>query len=110
MNSGPDLDRLECASAVEGDVDLRAFLGAHPIEADAVLADLIDMDGRQRASRGLPTDLRRYLDATPDLTSMPVSLDAAIEAAMRSMTAAEGCDQATAAARLCYAAGVSWGL
>jgi serine/threonine protein kinase len=54
-------------------------------EDEDLLADLIDADGRARLNRGLDISLHRYLDAVPDLTTMPIALDAAIEFALRGL-------------------------
>ncbi len=69
-----------------GDADLAEFIdGCRRMIGPDELAELIDADGRLRIDRGLPVTLSRYLDAVPDLASMPVALDAAIEFTLRSI-------------------------
>lgn len=53
---------------------------------DESLADLIQIDGRTRLAIGEQVRLSDYLDAMPDLESRPVSLDAAIEMSLRSLS------------------------
>ncbi len=58
---------------------------------DAELADLIEQDGRWRLENDLPCDLARYRSAVPDLSTRPVSLDAAIDVSLRSLARRDGC-------------------
>lgn len=53
---------------------------------DPLLAELIEIDGRFRLSRGEPLELQAYLDAVPDLLERPVALDAAIDMTLRSLS------------------------
>src|SRR5262249_24260361 len=53
---------------------------------DDAISELIELDGRLRLQRGLPVDLRRYLDAVPDLEQRPVALDTAIDVTLRSLS------------------------
>ncbi len=69
-----------------GDVDLRYFLARFPDLGDDELADLIELDARERLRAGLPVELPRYLEAIPDLATRRVALDAAIEFALRSLS------------------------
>jgi len=70
----------------KGDADLAEFIdNCRRMIGPEELAELIDADGRLRLDRGLPVTLSRYLDAIPDLASMPVALDAAIEFTLRSI-------------------------
>lgn len=69
-----------------GDVDLRVFLFRFPELDDDELADLIELDARERLRAGLSVELPRYLEAIPDLPSRRVALDAAIEFALRSLS------------------------
>jgi hypothetical protein len=57
-----------------------------PNASDEVLAAAIDADARTRLSRGQGVDFGAYLRAIPDLPSMPISLDAAIEFSIRAFT------------------------
>lgn len=57
-----------------------------PSAADDVLALAIDADARARISRGQQVDIGTYLAAVPLLQSLPISLDAAIEFSLRSLT------------------------
>lgn len=50
---------------------------------DAILAELIDIDGQWRLTRGLKIDPERYLGVVPGLRTMPVSLDAVFEMSLR---------------------------
>lgn len=68
------------------DVDLESFLGASGPMDDDVLADVIDMDGRARVAAGLAAPLERYRAAVPDLEGRETVLDAAIDAALRSLS------------------------
>lgn len=54
---------------------------------EETLADVIDADGRARIERRLDVTLERYLESVPDLTAMPIALDAAIEFALRGLFA-----------------------
>lgn len=69
-----------------GDADLRSLLLRFPDLGDDELADLIELDARERLRAGLPVELPRYLDAIPDLPQRQVALDAAIEFALRSLS------------------------
>jgi hypothetical protein len=69
-----------------GDVDLRVFLFRFPELDDDELADLIELDARERLRAGLSVELPRYLEAIPDLPARRVALDAAIEFALRSLS------------------------
>lgn len=66
------------------DMSLEALLERFPDLQDEELAELIEADGRTRISLGRSIDLRRYLDAIPDLGDRESSLDAAIEMTLRS--------------------------
>jgi serine/threonine protein kinase len=71
--SDPHDDSIDSGSAPRGD-------------DDAALADWIEAEGRDRIRRGLPVTLERYLCAFPDLLTRPISLDAAIDVALRSLS------------------------
>ncbi len=71
---------------VRGDVDFAAVLQASDSRDDAVLAELIEADGRLRIARGRSVTLTRYLTAIPDLRDRPDSLDAAIDVTLRAMS------------------------
>lgn len=70
-----------------GDPGFREILSqvAEP-HNDEALAELIELDGRLRLARGLPVDLRRYLDSLPDLDRRPIALDTAIDVTLRSLS------------------------
>lgn len=68
------------------DVPFDALLRQTPARDEDALAELIETDGRARIALGKPVTLRRYLDAVPDLESMPVALDAAIDVALRHLS------------------------
>ncbi|MBL0920785.1 MAG: serine/threonine protein kinase [Phycisphaerales bacterium] len=69
----------------QGRLTLREFLeGVSP--DDALLAELIEVDGRFRLSRGEAIELESYLDAAPNLEQRPIALDAAIDMALRSLS------------------------
>lgn len=53
---------------------------------DPLLAELIEIDGRFRISRGEPIELQSYFEAVPDLLRRPVALDAAIDMTLRSLS------------------------
>lgn len=82
--SAPDaVTRLAELYQAETDVPFDAvLLGDSDLVNDETLADLIAADGAERRRRGLATALERYLKAVPSLRSSPLSLDAAIEAAL----------------------------
>ncbi len=65
--------------------DLRA--GFDELDDDQ-LADLIENDGRLRLELSLSVDLDRYLPVIGDPVRHPVAIDAAIDMAMRALTAA----------------------
>ena len=69
-----------------GDVDLGVFLARFGDLGDDELADLIELDARERLRCGKSVELPRYLRAIPDLASRRVALDAAIEFALRSLS------------------------
>src|SRR5687767_8582532 len=69
-----------------GDVNLGHFLSRFGELGDDELADLIELDARERLRCGKQVDLPRYLNAIPDLNSRRVALDAAIEFALRSLS------------------------
>ncbi|RMD62036.1 MAG: serine/threonine protein kinase [Planctomycetota bacterium] len=66
---------------------LRDFLRDRPGISDNDLGDLIEADGRARMAQGLRVSLDDYLDAVAQLQDFPVALDAAIDMALRSMSA-----------------------
>lgn len=65
---------------------LREFLQARPALGDDDLADLIEVDGRTRLAHGEAVSLDDYLEAAPQLRDFPVSMDAAIDMALRSLS------------------------
>lgn len=69
-----------------GDVDLAHFFSRFRDLDDDEIADLIELDARERLRAGLTVDLPRYMKAIPDLASRRVALDAAIEFALRSLS------------------------
>lgn len=79
-----DLERLYADSVM--DVRFPALLGRIDPAADEALAELIELDGRMRVALGRFVDLRRYLDAVPDLGVRSVPLDAAIDVTLRSLS------------------------
>lgn len=71
------------------DSDFRSVLREAGLSAaanDEILAEVIDADGRLRLQQGLDVKLERYLGTIPDLEDRPDALDAALEAALRSMS------------------------
>lgn len=68
-----------------GQITIAQFLRGRPAD-DVTLAELIEIDGRFRISRGEAIELQMYLDATPDLPNRPVALDAAIDMTLRSLS------------------------
>ena len=70
----------------EGDANLGAVLRSLGALDDDTLAEVIELDGRSRMSRGMVVSLKRYLDAVPDLRLRLVALDAAIDMALRSLS------------------------
>ena len=66
---------------------------------DADLADLIEADGRARIRIRLPVSLDRYLSAIQDLSARVEPLDAAIDVALRALTA-QGADAGQAVRQL----------
>lgn len=70
----------------DGEVDLGLFLGKFGDLDDDELADLIELDARERLRCGKHVDLPRYLEAIPDLPQRRIALDAAIEFALRSLS------------------------
>lgn len=94
MISHPDdvASRIGRLYADSTDVSFESVIAVLPgAEVDEeVLADAIDADGRARIERRLDVSLDRYLNVVPDLPSMPIALDAAIEFSLRSMAAADG--------------------
>ncbi|MHC4947551.1 MAG: protein kinase domain-containing protein [Planctomycetota bacterium] len=86
---------LEALYAQGGtDVDLGEFADRRAIRLDEPLAEVIEADGRARMARGLPVELRRYLDAFPDLPGRTDPLDAAIDVTLRSRAGTEAGDDA----------------
>jgi hypothetical protein len=79
--------RVARVYALNGDVSFERVLESIPGAEtdDDALADVIDADGRARLDRSLDVTLERYLESIPELTAMPVALDAAIEFALRDM-------------------------
>ncbi len=67
-------------------MDFASILKAVPPADDAGLAELIEADGRHLIKLGEPVDLERYFHAVPDLRSREVSLDAAIDVSLRSLS------------------------
>ncbi len=65
------------------------FLSRRPAPDDSTLADRIEADGRARLAAGEPVGLDRYLRAVPDLPARRNPLDAAIAAALRSLSGSE---------------------
>lgn len=53
---------------------------------DASLADAIETDGRRRLLQGRKITLQHYLDVIPNLAQRSISLDAAIDLALRSLS------------------------
>jgi hypothetical protein len=68
------------------DLSFADVMAAYPVGSEDDLADLIELDGRQRIALGRPVELRRYLQAVADLNSSTVALDAAIDVTLRSMS------------------------
>ena len=68
-----------------GQITIGQFLRGRPAD-DATLAELIEIDGRFRISRGEAIELQMYLDAKPDLPTRPIALDAAIDMTLRSLS------------------------
>lgn len=65
------------------DPELTTLLESIDAPADDDLAELIETDGRLRINLARAVDLRRYLDAVPDLARREVALDAAIDISLR---------------------------
>lgn len=65
------------------DPELTTLLESIDAPADDDLAELIETDGRLRINLARSVDLRRYLDAVPDLARREVALDAAIDISLR---------------------------
>lgn len=74
-------------ASTKGEIEFSALMERYgPPDGDDALAELIEVDGRARLALGKQVDLRRYLDAVPDLPSRPVPLDAAIDVTLRSLS------------------------
>jgi hypothetical protein len=70
----------------DGDVHLGHFLARYPDLSDDELADLIELDARERLRAGRRVELPRYLESIHELPRRRVALDAAIEFALRSLS------------------------
>lgn len=81
----PLLSELEAGLAARDSRSLETLISRRPVR-DHELAELIEVDARWRLDAGLPVTLDRYLSIVPDLDNRPVSLDAAIEFALRSLS------------------------
>lgn len=88
------LESFESALAAGEVDDLSAFIRARTL-TDTEVAEIIEADARARLDRGQEVDLGRYLASIPGLAQMPVTLDAAIEFALRGLS---GSSRPTAAA------------
>ncbi len=81
----PLLGELEAGLAAQDVRSLEAIVARRAIR-DHELAELIEADARWRLDSRLPVTLERYLAIVPDLADRPVSLDAAIEFALRALS------------------------
>lgn len=70
----------------EGELEFSSVLSSTQIDDDGALAELIEIDGRERLTRGLYVDLQRYLDAVPDLPRRSIALDSAVDFSLRSLS------------------------
>lgn len=70
-----------------------------PNLTDEALADAVDRDVADRLVRGLPVPLSRYLAVVDDRARRPLTLDAAIDGALRAL-AANGCTLPEAVGRV----------
>lgn len=75
------------------------FQFGEPIDDDA-LSDLIAEDARRLLREGRPVELSRYLSAYPDLRTLEVALDTAIEMTLQSMAQRGRASLAQCAAQL----------
>ncbi len=78
-------DLLATLRTSDGSVTLAEFLRTRSAPTDAQLAELIEVDGRFRISKGESVELADYLDAIPRVRECPVALDAAIDMTLRSL-------------------------
>ena len=86
VHASPLLQEVQRLYEVQGrDIDFSLVLSSASVRDDAALAELIEVDGRTRISRGTPVRLERYLEAVPDLRDRPDALDAAIDVTLRSL-------------------------
>ncbi len=86
MSGGVDADALVRRAHAKGrDATFAEVIVRAPEAEDDETADLIEADARLRIERGLKVELGRYLAAVPNLSDLPVSLDAAIEFALRAL-------------------------
>lgn len=81
----PLLSELEAGLAARETRTLETLVASRAIR-DHELAELIEVDARWRLDAGLPVTLERYLAIVPDLPDRPVSLDAAVEFALRALS------------------------
>jgi hypothetical protein len=74
------------ASSEGGDVPFAQVVGDGPADNESELADAIQTDGLVRLERGLDVPLDRYLQAVPQLQTMPEALDAALCVCLAALT------------------------
>lgn len=74
-------------AASSQDIRFESLVSGESLLDDDALAELIEADGRARLELGREVDLSRYLRVIPDLASRQVPLDAAIDVALRWMSA-----------------------
>lgn len=79
-----DIERIY--DSASGEVTFLSLVSQGDGRDDETLAELIEADGRLRMARGKPVDLTRYLAALPDLYERPLSLDAAVDVALRALS------------------------
>lgn len=79
-----DIERIY--DSASGEVTFLSLVSQGDGRDDETLAELIEADGRLRMARGKPVDLKRYLAALPDLYERPLSLDAAVDVALRALS------------------------
>jgi serine/threonine protein kinase len=87
FHGSPLLVEVQRLYEIQGrDIDFSAVLSSTDARDDAALAELIEVDGRTRITRGDPVQLERYLAAVPDLRKRPDALDAALDVTLRSLS------------------------